>query len=94
MWGCGEHMTPRKQTILSVVKETMRDVEALKRDLKRDAKPYWKYDKLNEDLQVIASQLQSLADEGMRLAIKIDMLTNTRDALIVRNKALRKKVKK
>ena len=56
--------------------------------------PFWKYDKLNEDLQLVASQLQSLADEGMRLAIKIDMLTNTRDALIVRNKALRKKVKK
>jgi len=93
MWGCGEHMTPKKPSILTVVKQTMHDVEKLKSDLKRDCKPYWKYDKVNEDLQVVASQLEALGNEGMRLANMIDKLENTRDALIVRNKNLRKQVK-
>ena len=87
-------MTPRKQTILTVVKQAIKDVETIKRDIKRDSKPYWKFDVLNEELQVVASQLESLANEGMRLAQEIDKLENTRDALIVRNRNLRKKVKK
>jgi len=87
-------MTPRKQTILTVVKQAIKDVATIKRDIKRDSKPYWKFDVLNEELQVVASQLESLANEGMRLAQEIDKLENTRDALIVRNRNLRKKVKK
>jgi len=93
MWECGEHMTPRKQTILTVVKQAIKDVETIKRDIKRDSKPYWKFDVLNEELQVVASQVESLANEVMRSAQEIDKLENTRDALIVRNKNLRKKVK-
>jgi len=94
MWGCGEHMTRKQPNILTVVKQTMRDVKKIKSDLKRDCKPYWKFDKVDEDLQVVASQLESLAEEGLRLANMIDKLENTRDALIVRNKNLRKQVKK
>ena len=94
MWGRGEHMTPRQPTIMTVVKQAIKDVETIKRDIKRDSKPYWKFDVLNEELQVVASQLESLANEGMRLAQEIDKLENTRDALIVRNRNLRKKVKK
>jgi len=86
-------MTRKQPNILTVVKQAIKDVETIKRDIKRDCRPYWKFDKVNEDLQVVASQLQSLADEGMRLANMIDKLENTRDGLIVRNKNLRKQVK-
>jgi len=94
MWGCGEHMTRKKPNILTVVKQAIKDVETIKRDIKRDCKPYWKFDVLNEELKVVASQLASLAEEGLRLATEIEKLENTRDALIVRNKNLRKQVKK
>jgi len=91
MWGCGEHMTPRKQTILTVVKQAIKDVETIKRDIKRDSKPYWKFDVLNEELQVVASQVESLANEVMRSAQEIDKLENTRDALIVLTRTLERR---
>jgi len=87
-------MTRKQPNILTVVKQAIKDVETIKRDIKRDCKPYWKFDVLNEELKVVASQLESLAKEGLRLATEIDKLENTRDALIVRNKNLRKQVKK